>query len=222
MPKQPIRFYMLLAWVSIMPVLGSLTISSLLFLDTIPLPTGFDLQLLLTIIVMIVLMSFALAPTTFLAIVSGFLLGWKAIPVVLVSYVLAAAFGFQIAQFINQDSLMTYVKSSEKRKTFFLKLQGKDFLLTIFSRLSPVLPFAVMNVTLASLQVNFRKYLLGSIIGMFPRTIISIYIGVESENITSSIEGGEWNLTKIIVLTSLLIISSWGIKKVLDQNYKSV
>jgi len=56
-------------------------------------------------------------------------------------------------------------------------------------RLSPVLPFNVMNYALALTGVNFWHYALASWIGMLPGTLLYVYIGASLSSISQIITG---------------------------------
>jgi uncharacterized membrane protein YdjX (TVP38/TMEM64 family) len=49
--------------------------------------------------------------------------------------------------------------------------------LVILLRLSPVLPFNLLNYALALTRVSLRDYVLGSALGMLPATVLFVYLG---------------------------------------------
>jgi uncharacterized membrane protein YdjX (TVP38/TMEM64 family) len=49
--------------------------------------------------------------------------------------------------------------------------------LVLLLRLSPVLPFNALNYALALTRVRLRDYVIGSAIGMFPATVLYVYLG---------------------------------------------
>ena len=49
--------------------------------------------------------------------------------------------------------------------------------IVILLRLSPVLPFNLLNYGLSLTRVRLRDYVLGSAIGMFPATVLYVYLG---------------------------------------------
>lgn len=53
----------------------------------------------------------------------------------------------------------------------------KTLLIVTLVRMPPNSPFAVMNLTLASTGVKFRTYLIGTLVGMAPRTLAYCIIG---------------------------------------------
>ena len=49
--------------------------------------------------------------------------------------------------------------------------------MVLLTRLSPISPFIILNYLLSVTRVSFRDYLLGSLIGMIPGTVLFVYIG---------------------------------------------
>ena len=197
-----------------MPIVGSIILSSqvYLFLDELSSLSVLGYSLLFLLVTF--LMSFALSPTTFIAIAAGFLFGWKGMLFVVASYLIASLIGYLFFKKWSGEEVLSYAMSKAKFSEFVERMKQKEFLLVVFGRLSPVLPFSIMNAVFASLKINKWKFITGSFIGMFPRTILSVYIGVESSDLINAMESGMWNPTKLIVLLSLFVLSSFGIKKV--------
>ena len=61
-------------------------------------------QLLLYFVVISVTMALALTPTTFVALISGFYLGWSAFPGIVVAYGVAALVGYSLAKLIENGA----------------------------------------------------------------------------------------------------------------------
>jgi uncharacterized membrane protein YdjX (TVP38/TMEM64 family) len=95
----------------------------------------------------------------------------------------------------------------------------------ILCRLSPVLPFAVMNILFSMLKVDLKKYIWGSFVGMLPRTVIAIAAGTQAQTIRLLWEKGEDSTLVQVSFTILLIISIAGIayylKKALQKTVSS-
>jgi uncharacterized membrane protein YdjX (TVP38/TMEM64 family) len=128
-------------------------------------------QIILYFLVVSLTMTFALTPTTFIALLTGFYLGWAGFSGVVISYALASLIGYQLAQIIDQGKLLKFINHFEKAAAVMEELKNQSWSLIILTRISPVLPFALMTFILAMMKVNKRKFLLASIVGMLPRTL---------------------------------------------------
>lgn len=49
--------------------------------------------------------------------------------------------------------------------------------LVLLLRLSPILPFNLLNYALSLTRVRLRDYVIGSALGMFPATVLFVYLG---------------------------------------------
>lgn len=58
-------------------------------------------------------MAFAMTPTTFIALLSGYFLGWSCLPGVCISYLMASYIGYQAASVIDNGKFMQTI--SEKK-----------------------------------------------------------------------------------------------------------
>lgn len=124
-------------------------------------------------------MALGLTPTTFVAIVSGYFLGWISIPFVVVSYIFALIIGFYLAKIIDGGRFWATFQDHKGVNAIKNNLHKHEFKVVFFSRISPVLPFAIMNILLSILSVRLKNYILGGFIGMLPRTLLSIWLGTQ-------------------------------------------
>jgi uncharacterized membrane protein YdjX (TVP38/TMEM64 family) len=156
-------------------------------------------------------MAFAFTHTTFVALVSGFFLGWKAIPYVIFSYLLALIIGYFLAKKLDKGKLLDSLTSIPKAKIIAEELKSTELKIIVLSRLSPVLPFAMMNLFLSMLDAKFKNYMLGGFAGMLPRTLLFIYTGLIARDLTEAIKNGSTNNLSNILVAALLIISFFGL-----------
>jgi uncharacterized membrane protein YdjX (TVP38/TMEM64 family) len=70
----------------------------------------------------------------------------------------------------------------------------EGFKIVLLTRLSPAFPFNVLNYAFGVTQVSFRDYFLGSWLGMFPGTILYVYLGTLAGSLadlaSGKVEGG--------------------------------
>ena len=167
-------------------------------------------------------MAFAVTPTTFIAILTGYLLGWKGLPGVVISYGLASLIGLKTGQLIHTYFTGSPLFQSEKYNKLISRLADDQLRMLIFSWLSPVLPFAMTNLVLGQLKLNHGKYLVGTIIGMLPRTLFSLFIGTQAKEIWVLLsEPSSSNEGKIITLV-LLLVSTIGLYLIFSRAWKRV
>ncbi len=146
-------------------------------------------------------MAFALTPTTFVALLSGYFLGWNAFIPVAITYWIASFLGYKTAQFIDGGRFLAILSEKPKVKQVLENLQKDEFKIIILARLSPVLPFAVTNVLFSFSGTKLRNFLTAGFLGMLPRTILSIWIGTQAKEIRRLIEHpSEGNTSQFLIL----------------------
>ena len=167
-------------------------------------------------------MSFALTPTTFIAILAGYLFQWGGLPGVLVSYLAAMAAGFLLGKKLNVWFVGGFISEDEQLKDFFQRLKKNSFMMVIFGRLSPLLPFAMMNIAFSSIKVTWGNYLAGSLIGMLPRTLVFFYSGTKVTEIWTFLKYPSLEGFLSVIPVILVVISTaglvWLIRKSMENN----
>lgn len=157
-------------------------------------------------------MSLGMLPTTFVAVFTGFLGGWKLLPFMVLAYVLASFLGFQLGLRTDKTYWLNLLKRMKRGEELLKNSQQKSNLFVFSCRLSPLLPFGISNVVFAILGIPLKRFLVWGTLGMLPRTILSIWLGVQAEDFTSALtEGRElpvFQLTTValIFLSTLIII----------------
>ena len=146
-------------------------------------------------------MAFALTPTTFIALLSGYFLGWQAFIPVAITYWIASFLGYKTAQFIDGGRFLLILSEKPKVKKILENLQKDEFKIILLARLSPVLPFAVTNVLFSFSGTKITNFLTAGFLGMLPRTILSIWIGTQAQQIRRLIEHpSEGNISQFLIL----------------------
>ncbi|MBC5773939.1 VTT domain-containing protein [Pontibacter sp. KCTC 32443] len=177
-------------------------------------------QLLLYFVVISVTMALALTPTTFVALVSGFYLGWQGFPGVVVAYGIAALVGYSLARLIDHGKMMSFLNRFEKARNLMQELRNQSWSLIFLTRISPVLPFALMNFVLSLLQVSRTRFFVASIVGMLPRTLFFYWIGTQARDIISLLQNPDSGRTGQLLMIGLIIISIGGLYFVFDRALK--
>ena len=197
------------AWVSFMPLLGSLVLVSQYFwVEKISLESFWEHVLLTCSISMF--LGLALLPTTLTSLACGFFWGWIGFPDLLLWYVLANGIGFAMGKLFNPDlSTMLFSRNPNLKQQIESRIEHPQGLI-FFIRISPMIPFALSNFLFASLGIPLRKVLLFGVPGMLPRTYISFATGM----LANSFMGAKEALNHPIqwmILIGLFILSLVGI-----------
>jgi uncharacterized membrane protein YdjX (TVP38/TMEM64 family) len=166
-------------------------------------------------------MAFAMTPTTFIALLSGYFLGWKAIPFIAVSYFFASLLGYLLAKKLDRGRFMSSIEKIPGVERIALNLKKRESSIIFFARISPVTPFAMMNVLLSYLNADLKKFLFAGFLGMLPRTLLCIWIGAQAKYIKDVLQNPHANQMELVGFAALLIFSVVGLFYVVMRAIKS-
>ena len=124
-------------------------------------------------------------PTTFFSLLSGYLWGWECVPFVCMSYTMASLFGYYGSTGLDNGQLIQLLNEKFPVQQIVERLKKSSFWLTVFCRLSPVFPFAVMNAVFAIVKYPIGVFVGGGLVGMLPRTLFAIYLGQRLSHVSS-------------------------------------
>lgn len=156
-------------------------------------------------------MALAMTPTAFIAIISGYFFSWLGLVGIIFSYIFASILGLLIGKGLQKAGIAYSPKSGSKLEKLLNNFGKDEFMLIAFARLSPALPFAMTNIALSSLQLKWKNYLLGSIVGMLPRTLIFFWAGKNASNIWAFVANPSSEGLYKLIPVALVLISTMGL-----------
>lgn len=194
-----------------LPVAGSSTLTYLLYQNQALLQHLSLGQSLLYFVAIAFTMAFALTPTTFVAIVTGFYLGWTGLPGMVLAYALAALVGYEVATRLDEGRLLSFLHHFPKADAVMRELKHQSWQLIVLTRLSPVLPFALMTFVLAVLRVDRRRFLLASVVGMLPRSLFFYGLGTKAQDVLALVRNPDTGTAGKVLVVVLILISMFGL-----------
>lgn len=136
--------------------------------------------LALTFLLISLLMGLAMIPSTFVAIILGYLGGWSLFPCMIVSYIIASLLGYCIGNKSDANFWLNLIKSKKRGQEVLSKIENHSPVFIFSCRLSPILPFGLTNVLFGIFNIKLKDFILYGALGMLPRTILSTWIGIEA------------------------------------------
>jgi uncharacterized membrane protein YdjX (TVP38/TMEM64 family) len=141
---------------------------------------------------------------SFLNILSGTVFGfWKGVAIVYPITLLSGAFGY----FLGTKLPLTFLKKKYNRQIEVLRNNVLDngYSYLILARLSPLLPYGVINILLGFLKIPFRLYMLTMFVGIFFDVVLLNSVGaLFSSNLAATSQD---KVTMAIVFFVLFIAS---------------
>ncbi len=136
-----------------------------------------------------------LIPGSILTLGAGFLFG-PVLGTVTVSIgsTLGAAAAFLVGRFFLRDSIEKRVAGNPRFAAIDKAVGDQGFKIVLLSRLSPVLPFVLLNYAYGLTKVSFWRYVAATWIGMLPATVMYVYFGSTAGQLAKiaagEVEGG--------------------------------
>lgn len=184
--------------------------------------SGYDTSVWALITILCCITStMAFTPPTFLALVFGYFLGWKAVAPLLALNMTAIFLVNTLTRWLDKDRFRPYLSENKKVREILENIKEQELKIIFFAKLSPVLPFALTNFVFALSGAKLRNILLGGFLGMIPRTILAVWTGYQAKEIRRLLENpNEGNLQKILLIV-LLVASIAGIFYFLQPRRKN-
>ncbi|MEM1099617.1 MAG: VTT domain-containing protein, partial [Planctomycetota bacterium] len=144
------------------------------------------------------------------------------VPAALCGFTGAAAVGYALARKVAGDRLSEAADSEPRLAALHQALLKGGFwrvlgMVTLL-RLPPNSPFALTNVAFAGLKVPFPTFLLGTLLGMTPRTVALVVIGAGLEQFdTENLRNNTAFFVGIAVTIVVVVVITIMAQRVLDR-----
>ncbi len=158
--------------------------------------------------------GFALLPTNVIGILCGWAFGFPlGIALHITAIVGASLISSYVLAPLAGNDFQEFLEHHEKAKVLHKTLLQKNFrrttLIITLLRLSPAMPFALTNLLMAAARVPLSAFLLGTFIGMLPRSAAVVFFGAglsvldfnEPFNVWTFVFGFAATLISVIVIT---------------------
>jgi uncharacterized membrane protein YdjX (TVP38/TMEM64 family) len=103
--------------------------------------------------------------------------------------VAGATLAFLIARYFARDWVTRRLKKYPQAAAIDRAIEKNGFKAVVLLRLQPVLPFNILNYALGLTSIRLRDYMLASWIGMFPATVLYVYLGSVMNDISDLLRG---------------------------------
>jgi len=103
--------------------------------------------------------------------------------------VAGASLAFLIARYVARDWVTRRLKKYPQAAAIDRAIEKNGFKAVVLLRLQPVLPFNILNYALGLTSIRLRDYMLASWIGMFPATVLYVYLGSIMNDISDLLRG---------------------------------
>lgn len=103
--------------------------------------------------------------------------------------VLGASAAFLVGRTLGRGWIEERVSRNPRFRAIDQAVSQQGFKIVLLTRLSPVLPFNLLNYAFGLSRVKFRDFVLASWIGMLPATVLYVYFGSAVKNLADLVAG---------------------------------
>jgi uncharacterized membrane protein YdjX (TVP38/TMEM64 family) len=119
-----------------------------------------------------------LAPSPLISIAGGVAFGWWGIPLALLGATLGAACSFFLSRHFLRKTLDDWLTERATFRAAKTAVDEEGWKVLVLLRLSPAVPFGLLNYLLGLTRISLVSYLLTTLIGITPGTVVDIYVGL--------------------------------------------
>jgi uncharacterized membrane protein YdjX (TVP38/TMEM64 family) len=143
----------------------------------------------------------------------GAIVGW---PTALITLAAAALLGFATARLIVRDRVAAAVCEAPRAEAVRRALVHSGFWRTVFIvavvRISPVPPFGLTNLLMASVRCPLGAFVLGTILGLVPQTALLVPMAARLEELDFRQRPGLFVLSIVATVVAFTVLGQIGRK----------
>jgi len=137
-----------------------------------------------------VLATVTLFPASVLTLAAGYVWGpVQGLLTVWPAAVVGAQLAFWIGRFVARDAVHRRLESLPSFDQLEAGLKDDAASINFWLRLSPVIPFNVLNYTMGVSPISSARYALTTAVGILPGTAMYVYLGSSIDNVQSLLDG---------------------------------
>lgn len=156
--------------------------------------------------------ALALTPPTYMALVYGYFIGWVGLPLLIALNLGAIVLVFSLGKRVLPPSFMKHLQAAYPTAGRILdRFHENPTRLIFFTKLSPILPFAITNLLFTLAGARLHQMLIGGGLGMIPRTVLTLWLGHQAKEIRYLLEHPNEGFGVQVFILVLIVLSSFGI-----------
>jgi uncharacterized membrane protein YdjX (TVP38/TMEM64 family) len=130
-------------------------------------------------------------PCAILTLAAGFLFGVPlGVALTSLGSVLGAAAAFPTGRFVARDWILRRTAAWPRFRALDAATHHDGFVIVLLARLSPLIPYNLLNYALSVTSVRFRDYVSATWLGMLPITVVYVYVGSLANSLTALTSAG--------------------------------
>lgn len=174
------------------------------------------------------LAAMAVLPTYACAILGGWTFGfWVGFPAGMIAFCSAALLAYLVSALAAGDRVLQIIREHPRWEAVRAALLGcgfwKAFWIITLLRLPPTSPFAAANFVLGTTRAPLLAYLLGTFVGMAPRTAVAVWAAAHASTLDFKSSGQTWLWIAGVIVTVAVVaiignLANKAVKRVTDAH----
>ena len=154
-----------------------------------------------------ILACILLIPGSPLTIASGATFGfWNGLLLVSIGSTLGAVAAFLISRYIAREFIERKLDHSHKFSAMDAAITKEGWKIVFWARLSPIIPFFLLNYALGLTKIRLHAYIISSWGGMIPGTVLYTYLGSLGKSIfTAESSSLDWMILGVGLIATLCV-----------------
>ena len=167
-------------------------------------------------VIYVAVTAFSLPGAAAMTIILGWLLGWRALPLVSFASTTGATCAFLISRYLIRDSIQARFGDHLERFNEALRREGAFYLFTL--RLIVGVPFFVINAVMGLTPMRVWTFWWVSQIAMLPGTCVFVYAGASAPDLKQLGEEGVRSVLdlQLVLAFALLGVFPLVVKKIMN------
>ncbi len=176
------------------------------------LPADPGLAEALTVTGLLTLGGLVLVPRAVVCIGAGAVLGWAALAPAMAGSAAGATLGFVLARFVLGGLLRRVVARYPKAEVVMRAIEAEGWRVLGLLRLGSPVPGPVINFACGVSRMGYGQYIATSVIGIFPQTLLFVYLGRTGSAALAS--GSPWSLNGLTAAVGIVltVVALWRLK----------
>lgn len=155
---------------------------------------------------------------------------WRGLLAVWIGGAVGQALAFLLARYLLRDWVESFIQQKWKKwKYIDAALENDGWKLVLIMRLSPIIPYNLLNIAMATTSIHFLSFSIVSAIGIIFECGIFCYIGTIADSITSIVSGQagkpkaiQWVLLGLSVMMGIIgaIFVSIMVRRAIKKAYE--
>lgn len=118
-----------------------------------------------------------LVPASAMTLAAGLAFGLAAIPLVIVAATIGAALAFLLARHFLTGDVKRLIEGRPRPEAIYRAVSDGGWQVVFLLRLSPVMPFSILNYVLGATELRFLPFVCATFVGIIPAVALYVYVG---------------------------------------------